>query len=55
MKVSCNCMANVNGVCCVEKCKGEIKRLANPDRRIVAEDMAKIYELAAKSFEEEFA
>lgn len=53
MKVSCHCIANINGHCVAESCKGE---MIGFDLNISTTEQAKqFYEVAAKMFEEEFS
>ena len=48
-----NCIANANGKCAVAECGGPIFRLHHrTDRDAV--DSAKLYEMAKKTFQEEF-
>ena len=52
-KVNCCCIANINGICKVRECKGEIRRFtdckANPDEAAIR------YNTAKKSFEDYFS
>lgn len=53
MKVSCHCIANIDGHCVAESCRGEITAL---DVNISSQEQAKrLYDAAASMFEGEFS
>lgn len=47
-----NCIANLNGECCVDECKGKIRMLK--PCQATAEQLKRFYEVAVSLFEEDF-
>lgn len=48
-----NCIANLNGKCCLSECKGQII-ISRPFRTDSAEQLKNIYEATKKYFNEDF-
>lgn len=54
-----NCLANLDGKCCAEKCKGELIRFVSFSKdEILKEDIAlakgALYKMMAKCFDDDF-
>ena len=52
--VNCNCIANANGKCEVENCRGEIGRLRKNSEKD-SKKAAEIYNISADSFADYFS
>ena len=53
-KVDCWCIANANGICRVENCRGEIRRLQKANNKDPY-TAAKYYNISIMTFEEAFS
>lgn len=49
-----NCLANLNGKCCADKCKGELIRLVYPPPQDEALVRKTLYEMSIRYFGEDF-
>lgn len=49
-----NCIANLNGECCVDECKGQLVGFGFKSQYEDKEQRSKLYEIASVMFEEDF-
>ena len=49
-----NCIANLNGECCVDECKGQLVGFGFGNQYADKEQRSRLYEIASVMFEEDF-